>query len=141
MRRMIQRCMAIEHGKGFPFLRYADLLLTYAESQDVADGSPNTVSYKAVNDIRARAGLTPLTSGLSKEAFREEVWKERYWELGAENKTYLDIVRTQMVYDSKKSIFVPIVGFTLPSGSVVKAGYLPFPIPLSEVQINPLLGK
>ena len=74
---MIQKCMAIERGKGFSFLRYADLLLTYAESQDVADGSPNTVSYKAVNDIRARAGLAPLANGLSKDTFKEEVWKER----------------------------------------------------------------
>lgn len=126
-------------GKGFPLLRYADLLLTYAEAQNEADGSPTTAAYKAVNDIRARAGLTPLAAGLSKDAFRNEVWKERYWELGAENKTYFDIVRTQMVYDAKRDAFVPIVGFTLPSGAVVKQGYLPFPIPLSEVQINPLL--
>ncbi|MEO8174690.1 MAG: RagB/SusD family nutrient uptake outer membrane protein, partial [Sediminibacterium sp.] len=128
-------------GKGFPLLRYADLLLTYAEAQNEADGSPNPISYKAVNDIRQRAGLTPLVPGMSKTAFTQEVWKERYWELGAENKTYFDIVRTQMVYDSKQNTFVPIIGFVLPSGSVVNKDYLPFPIPLSEVQINPLLGK
>nr|WP_121270904.1 RagB/SusD family nutrient uptake outer membrane protein [Pedobacter schmidteae] len=127
-------------GKGFPLLRYADLLLTYAEAQNEADNGPNAAAYKAVNDIRARAGLSPV-NGLSKDAFRTEVWKERYWELGAENKTYFDIVRTQQVYDAKKGVFVPIVGFTLPSGAVVKQGYLPFPIPLAEVQINPLLGK
>lgn len=127
-------------GKGFPFLRYADLLLTYAEAQNETDGSPNAVSYKAVNDIRARAGLAPI-SGLSKDEFRTEVWKERYWELGAENKTYFDIVRTQQVYDAKIKAFVPIVGFRLPSGAVVQKDYLPFPIPLSEVQINPLLGN
>ena len=126
-------------GKGFPLLRYADLLLTYAEAQNEADGAPNSISYKAVNDIRARAGLPPLATGLGMDAFREEVWKERYWELGAENKTYFDIVRTQQVYDAKQDKFVPIVGFTLPSGAVVQQGYLPFPIPLSEVQINPLL--
>lgn len=127
-------------GKGYPLLRYADLLLTYAEAQNEADGSPDATAYQAVNDIRARAGLNAI-SGLDKDAFREEVWKERYWELGAESKTYFDIVRTQKVYDAKSKTFVPIVGFTLPSGAVVKAGYLPFPIPLSEVQINPLLGK
>ena len=126
-------------GKGFPLLRYSDLLLTYAEAQNEADGSPNATAYKAVNDIRARAGLTPLVVGLSKDAFRNEVWKQRYWELGAENKTYFDIVRTQKVYDAKQNAFVPIIGFTLPSGAVVKQGYLPFPIPLSEVQLNPLL--
>jgi hypothetical protein len=69
------------------------------------------------------------------------VWKERYWELSAENKTYFDIVRTRQVYDSRQNKFVPIVGFTLPSGAVVSKDYLPFPIPLSEVQINPQLEK
>jgi hypothetical protein len=127
-------------GKGYPLLRYADLLLTYAEAQNEADGSPDATAYQAVNDIRARAGL-PAVSGLDKDAFREEVWKERYWELGAESKTYFDIVRTQKVFDAKTKTFVPIVGFTLPSGAVVKEGYLPFPIPLTEVQINPLLSK
>ena len=66
-------CMAPERGKDSPFLRYADLLLIYVESQDVADGSPNTVSYKAVDDIRARVGLAPLANGISKGAFKEEV--------------------------------------------------------------------
>ena len=127
-------------GKGFPILRYADLLLIYAEAQNEVDGIPNATAYKALNDIRVRAGLSPL-SGLSKDAFRNEIWKQRYWELGAENKTYFDIVRTQQIYDAKQNKFVPIVGFTLPSGATVKADYLPFPIPLTEVQINPSLGK
>ncbi|MEX2593133.1 MAG: RagB/SusD family nutrient uptake outer membrane protein [Anditalea sp.] len=126
-------------GKNFPMLRYADVLLTFAEAQNETDGSPNATAYKAVNDIRERAGLSPV-SALSKDEFREEVWKQRYWELGAENKTYFDIVRTQMIYDSKQNEFVPIVGFELPSGAVVKSDYLPFPIPLREVQINPLLA-
>jgi hypothetical protein len=127
-------------GKSFPLLRYADLLLTYAEAQNEADGSPNATSYTAVNNIRARSGLGPV-SGLSQDAFRDEVWKERYWELSSENKTYFDIVRTQQVYDARQNMFVPIVGFTLPSGAVVKQGYLPFQIPESEVQINPLLAQ
>src|SRR5690606_787637 len=128
-----------QSGKGFPLLRYADILLTYAESQNEADGSPDATAYKAVNDIRERAGLPPV-SGMSQQAFKEEVWKQRYWELGAENKTYFDMVRTQKIYDSKTGSFVPVVGFILPSGAVVKEGYLPFPIPLSEVQTNPLLS-
>ena len=126
-------------NKNFPLLRYADILLTYAEAQNEADGAPNTIAYKAVNDIRERAGLPPV-SALSQQEFKDEVWKQRYWELGAENKTYFDIVRTQMVYDSKQKEFVSIVGFELPSGAVVKEGYLPFPIPLREVQVNPLLS-
>ncbi len=128
------------NGKGIPLLRYADLLLTYAEAQNETDGGPDATSYSAVNAIRTRAGL-PSIANLTTSQFRDEVWKERYWELCAENKTYFDIVRTQKVYDAKQGVFVPIVGFTLPSGVTIPQGYLPFPIPLTEVQTNPLLGK
>ncbi|MEH6680363.1 MAG: RagB/SusD family nutrient uptake outer membrane protein [Sediminicola sp.] len=131
---------APDSGKNFPLLRYADLLLTYAEAQNETDGGPDETAYRAVNDIRERAGLEPV-SGLGQEAFREEVWKQRYWELGAENKTYFDIVRTQRIYDPNQNGFTDIVGFTLPSGAVVQEGSLPFPIPLKEVQINPLLSE
>jgi len=34
---------------------------------------------------------------------------------------------------------VDAVGYTLPSGATFKAENLKFPIPLAEVQINPLL--
>lgn len=130
---------APNNGKNFPLLRYADVLLTYAEAQNEVDGNPNATSYQAVNDIRERAGLAPV-SGLTQSEFRKEVWKQRYWELCAENKTYFDIVRTQMVFDTQLGDFVPLAGFELPSGAVVPGDYLPFPIPLSEVQINPLLA-
>src|SRR6218665_71478 len=127
-------------AKGIPLLRYADLLLTYAEAQNETDGAPNAASYTAVNSIRSRAGL-PSAEALGKDDFRQEVWKQRYWELCAESQGYFDIVRTQKVFDAKRKAFVPIVGFQLPSGAVVKEGYLPFPIPQTEVQVNPLLGQ
>lgn len=131
---------APNNGKNYPLLRYADVLLTYAEAQNEADGGPNGTAYQAVNDIRERAGLAPI-AGLTQQQFREEVWKQRYWELCAENKTYFDIVRTQMVFDAGQGNFVPLAGFELPSGAVVPENYLPFPIPLTEVQTNPLLAE
>ncbi len=125
-------------GKDFPVIRYADILLTYAETQNEADGNPNTQAYDALNSIRLRAGLLPV-SGLSQTAFRDEVWKERYWELCAENKVWFDIVRTHKIFDAANGVFADAVGFKLPSGAIFKAENLKFPIPLSEVQINPLL--
>ncbi len=130
--------VAPKSGKDFPLLRYADILLTYAEAQNEADGSPNADAYIALNMIRKRAGL-PDAIALSKEDFRTEVWKQRYWELSAEAKIWFDIVRTGKVLDPQKNSFVDVVGFTLPSGAIFKAENLKFPIPLSEVQINPLL--
>lgn len=125
-------------AKDFPVIRFADILLTYAEAQNEADGTPNTAAYNAVNAIRSRAGLADV-SGLSKDAFREEVWKQRYWELCAEDKVWFDIVRTHKIFDATNKTMVNAVGYTLPSGATFKEENLKFPIPLAEVQINPLL--
>jgi hypothetical protein len=125
-------------GKDFPVIRYADILLSFAEAQNEADGSPNAAAYAAVNSIRLRAGLLPV-SGLSQTAFRDEVYKQRYWELCAENKVWFDIVRTHKIFDKTQGVMKDVVGFTLPGGATFKEENLKFPIPLAEVQINPLL--
>lgn len=130
--------MAPRSGKDFPLIRYADILLTYAEAQNEADGSPNAQAYAALNSIRKRAGLADV-SGLSQTDFRTEIWKERYWELNAENKVWYDIVRTHKIFNPTQGTFVDAVGYQLPSGATFKEENLKFPIPLSEVQINPLL--
>ncbi|RYD93083.1 MAG: RagB/SusD family nutrient uptake outer membrane protein [Sphingobacteriales bacterium] len=123
-------------GLNYHVLRYADLLLTYAEAQNEADGSPNSEAYKAVNAIRERAGLEPV-SGLSQGAFREEVWKQRYWELDLEGWLWFDMVRTHKMFDGTS--MVDAVGFVMPGGAIFKEENLKFPIPLSEININPLL--
>jgi starch-binding outer membrane protein, SusD/RagB family len=125
-------------AKDFPVIRLADILLTYAEAQNEADGTPNAQAFTALNSIRSRAGLAAV-SGLSQSAFREEVWKQRYWELCAEDKVWFDIVRTHKIFDATNKTMVDAVGYTLPSGATFKQENLKFPIPLAEVQINPLL--
>ncbi|HEV2482886.1 MAG TPA: RagB/SusD family nutrient uptake outer membrane protein [Puia sp.] len=125
-------------SKNFPVIRYADILLTYAEAQNAADGSPNAAAYAALNAIRTRAGLAAL-SGLSQSDFQNEVWKERWWELCGENQNWYDIVRTHQIFDAVHNTMVNAVGFTLPSGATFQTNNLQFPIPLAEVEINPNL--
>ena len=64
----------------YTLYRYADVLLMYAEAQNRADGTPNAIAIKGVNDIRARAQLAPI-GALSQTAFEQEVWSQRYFEL------------------------------------------------------------
>ncbi len=125
-------------GKDFPLIRYADILLVYAEAQNEADGTPNATAYEALNAIRVRAGL-PALSGLSKDAFREEVWRQRYWELVGENVNWFDMVRTKKAFNAATKTFVNLVGYVMPNGAVFKEENLKFPIPEREIQINPLL--
>src|SRR5690625_709681 len=60
----------------WPLIRYADVLLVFAESTNEIAG-PTPEAYGALNATRQRAQL-PELDNLSKEEFRNEVWKERW---------------------------------------------------------------
>ncbi|MBS0028229.1 RagB/SusD family nutrient uptake outer membrane protein [Chitinophaga sp. 22321] len=78
-------------------IRYAEVLLTYAEAQAMSSG-PDASAYAAINQVRQRAGLNPLTPGLSVANFRDSVVAERGWEFAAEcGIRWFDLVRTETV--------------------------------------------
>ncbi|MEP6831947.1 MAG: RagB/SusD family nutrient uptake outer membrane protein [Gemmatimonas sp.] len=65
-------------------LRYADLLLMIAEASNEVNGGPNAEGLSAINLVRARAGLGPLTATLTKQQFKDAIFQERRWELAVE---------------------------------------------------------
>ena len=124
--------------KNFPLLRYADVLLTYAEAQNES-GSANAEAYSALNAIRTRAGL-PEVSGLSQNDFREEVWRQRVWEFPVEGGLiWFDMKRTMQVFNGTG--FDNFDGATLPDGNTLSAANIYFPIPANEVLLNPNLAN
>jgi len=125
-------------NKNQPLIRYADILLVYAEAQNEADGTPNADAYNAINSVRQRSGLANLT-GLSKQDFEEAVWKERAWELTCEGQVWFDMKRTQKAFNG--SSMVNLIGYTTPNGKIYSQSDLYFPIPQSEINVDPLLGK
>ncbi len=62
-------------------LRYADVLLMYAEAINEAGNGPTAEAYEAINAVRKRAKLPVLPAGLSKTAFALAVEHERQVEL------------------------------------------------------------
>lgn len=76
----------------FIVLRYADVLLMYAEARNEATGVDESV-YNALNEIRERADMPDIPEGLSKEQMREVIRHERRIELVAEGLYYNDIRR------------------------------------------------
>lgn len=124
-------------NKDFPLIRYADVLLTYAEAQNQS-GSADATAYEALNAVRSRAGLTDV-SGLSNSEFREEVLKQRVLEFPAEaGLIWFDMRRTMKAFNGTG--FNDFVGHTLPNGKTLTADHIYFPIPQSEVVLNPNLG-
>ena len=130
-------------AKSLPLIRYAEMLLTYAEAT-ARSGAVTDKAIDAVNQIRVRAGLAPLSVAVTsnKDVFIDAVLTERVHELCFENVTFFDMIRTQKAYDTKNKSWVNLEGFVEPSGAVFKtAEHTYFPIPLREVQINPELRR
>jgi starch-binding outer membrane protein, SusD/RagB family len=117
-------------------IRYAEVLLIYAEAQNEADGSPNAAAIDALTRIRTRAGLTTPAS-FSQDAFRTAVWKERWQELCFENITWFDMVRLRKVFNPVTGNFDDFVGHRFPdNGATLAQKHLLFPLPTAEMQNN-----
>jgi hypothetical protein len=76
------------------YLRYAEILLNYAEAQNEAVG-PDASVYAAVNQIRQRASVNQpaLPAGLSQSQMRDAIRKERRIELAFEEHRFYDVRR------------------------------------------------
>jgi len=77
----------------WPYLRLAEIYLSYAEAANEVNGGPTAEAYAAVDRVRSRAGLNDLEAGLSQEEFREAVLQERALEFGYEEVRWFDIIR------------------------------------------------
>jgi hypothetical protein len=73
-------------------LRYADVLLMYAEALNEQLG-PTSDAYDAVDAVRVRAGLQPLARNLTQQGLREQIQVERRYELVLEGHTFFDMQR------------------------------------------------
>lgn len=73
-------------------MRYADLLLIYAEAKIEANEIDQSV-YDALNAIRNRVGMPSVATGGSQEDLRSVVRRERKVELAMEGRRLFDIRR------------------------------------------------
>ncbi len=76
----------------YKYIRYAEILLNYAEAQNEAVG-PDASVYAALNPIRSRAGMPPITPGLSQSSMRQAIINERQIELCFEDHRFYDVRR------------------------------------------------
>ena len=85
-------------GQNYVYLRYAMVLLNYAEAQNEAVG-PDASVYTAVNSVRKRSNLSDLNPGMDKIAMRAAIRRERRVELSYEGVRFLDIIRWKIAND------------------------------------------
>lgn len=128
-------------GLNWMNIRYAQVLLTYAEAQNETDAGVNQAAVDALKRIRDRAGLVTGTLGSYTQAtFRDAVYKERWHELCYEGVTWFDMVRLKKAYKESSNSFEDFVGHKFPDGvTTLQAKHLLFPLPTLEMQNNPNL--
>ena len=88
-------------GINFAYIRYADVLLMFAEADNEVNGAPTKEAIDAVNQVRRRAynGVNyELTSAqtATKEDFLKAVLDERKFEFAGENMRWKDLVRNNL---------------------------------------------
>lgn len=87
-------------------LRYADVVLMYAEAANELGGSDNTTkALAAVNSVRARArggnnAILPDVTTTVQSELRTAIRQERRVELGMEHERFFDIVRWGIAVDA-----------------------------------------
>ncbi len=122
-------------NKVYDIIRYPLVLLAYAEASAMAGGGPTAASYDAINQVRKRAGLPNLKTGLSAAAFRDSVVYERAYEFAGEfGVRWFDIVRLQLlpkIVAERSPLENPI-----PASTNFSQKYLA-PIPFNEMTRNP----
>jgi hypothetical protein len=74
------------------FIRYAEVLLNYAEAQNESTG-PDASVYEALRQVRDRSGQPALPAGLSQTDMREKIHNERRVELSFEEHRFFDVRR------------------------------------------------
>lgn len=118
------------------FLRYADVLLIYAEAGFEAYG-PTEEVLSAVNQIRERADLPPFGNDIT----AEDIWTERFHELAFENKYWFDMVRRRKALNTETGEWEDFVGHSFSYGPTLTEKYLLFPIPQREIDNNTTLEQ
>lgn len=82
-----------DRNVNIPILRYSDVLLMYAESQNYLNGGPTSAGTAALMQVRTRAGIGNVPAPTGQQAFEDAIVQERKWEFASEFTLRTDLVR------------------------------------------------
>lgn len=129
----VQEPVGMNSDQNYPYMRYSEVLLLYAEALNEIGTTPDSKAYDALNKVRDRAfkdngsGAHNL-SGLTKDAFRKAVLDERRHEFVMEGSRWFDLVRMD-------PNFVQTIKAVKPDSYVAEKHKL-FPIPQYDRLLN-----
>ncbi len=124
----------------YPYLRFAEILLIYAEAASQAANGPTPLAIERLNMVKRRAygfsSKSPSTidypsTGWTASSFREAVVQERAYEQFMEGKRWLDLKRTGKAAEK----------ILAAKGLTIKEAHYLWPIPKQEIDTNPALSQ
>lgn len=123
-------------------IRYAEVLLTFAEARNEASG-PDASVYEALNALRSResVNMPDVTPGLTKEEMREVIRLERRIELAFEGLYYSDIRRWRTAEIVNNGPIYNYEGNPITNRTFDKDRDYLWPIPFVQIQENPALEQ
>jgi hypothetical protein len=122
-------------GNNYRFIRYADVLLLYAEALNAL--GQTSQAYPFVDKVRQRAGLRTLSAampGLSQDQFLNQLKHERITELSGEGHRWEDLTRWGELSPALASRDKAFANFKTNKNELL-------PIPQFEIDNNPNLKQ
>lgn len=121
-------------------IRYADVLLMYAEAQNEAVG-PDASVYNAVDTIRKRAGMPVYAAGLTQAEMRAAIRQERRVEFAMEGFYYNDIRRWKIAETVMNGAIYNSQGAAIVTRTFDATRDYWWPIPHTQRELNPNLEQ
>ena len=119
----------------YPFLRYADVMLIYAEAENELDHGDEAVT--CLNLVRKRSNAVQLAVAPGKDALRSAILEERAKELACEGDRRWDLIRWGIYIDAMNAVGLDDSGVNKSRESK----HLLFPIPQDELNSNTAINE
>lgn len=127
----------------YPIMRYADVLLMFAEARNESDGNyasnASDSLYWAINKVRQRVGM-PNVELASQQEIRKIIREERMVELAGEGVYYQDFRRwnrdTDFDLNALNETIYDFTGNNKIDSRRPSPGYFLWPIPTTEIELN-----
>jgi len=120
----------------FIHLRYADILLSYAEALNRVNGGPSAAAYDAVDQVTTRSNALRFETDLSMEAFADELLRERRRELCFEGHRKDDLIRFGKLKEIIMAVNETCWSASGNPGPEFQDHELRYPIPQRELDLN-----
>ncbi len=95
----VEPASASQRNLDIPIMRYSDVLLMYAETQNYLNNGPTQAAKNALQEVRDRAGIGSLVIPSTQQDFEDAIVQERKWEFAGEFTLRSDLTRMNRLAD------------------------------------------